>query len=251
MLQALEKIAREAGDAIMAAYQREVTVVQKADDSPLTEADLAAHQIIVRGLTALTASIPVLSEEAANIDWSVRRHWPRFWLVDPLDGTKEFIKHNGEFTVNIALIEEGRPVMAVVYAPALDKLYMAEGGQAWRVVQGVREPLQVQQAMPPVVVASRSHQDPRLASYLAELGPHQLTSVGSSLKFCLVAEGQAQLYPRFGRTIAWDTAAGHCIAEAAGAVVETLDNQPLRYNQQEDLANPPFIVRVAWARGCC
>ncbi|MGL4930616.1 MAG: 3'(2'),5'-bisphosphate nucleotidase CysQ [Plesiomonas sp.] len=251
MLQALEKIAREAGAAIMSAYQREVTIVHKADASPLTEADLAAHHIIVNGLTSLTAGIPVLSEEAAVLPWETRRHWTRFWLVDPLDGTKEFIKRNGEFTVNIALIEHGVPIMAVVYAPAQDKLYLAEGGKAWRIHNGQRDSLQVQQAMPPVVIASRSHQDPQLNRYLNELGPHTLMAVGSSLKFCLVAEGSAQLYPRFGRTMAWDTAAGHCIAQAAGAVIETLDNQPLCYNQREDLANPAFMVRVPWQRGCC
>ena len=218
MLEQVCQLARIAGDAIMEVYdgKQPMDVASKKDDSPVTAADLAAHKVIMHGLLALTPDIPVLSEEDPP-GWEVRQHWQRYWLVDPLDGTKEFIKRNGEFTVNIALIEKGKPVLGVVYAPVLKVLYSAEGGKAWKDECGMRKQIQVRDARPPLVVISRSHgNDPELQEYLEHIGEHQTTSIGSSLKFCLVAEGQAQLYPRFGPTSTGDTAAGHAVAVAAG-----------------------------------
>jgi len=240
------KIARLAGAKILEIYQRDFAVQIKADASPLTEADLAAHQIIAAGLAQLTPEIPVLSEEDADMEWAQRKNWQQFWLVDPLDGTKEFINKNGEFTVNIALIEEGRPVLAVVYAPVLDKLYFTDRQYAYLRMPGKADQrLQVHKPTPPLkVVGSRSHASPNLAHYLEKLGDFEMVSVGSSLKFCLVAEGSADIYPRLGPTMEWDTAAGHCIAEKAGAVVCTLQGQALRYNQKESLLNPYFEVKA-------
>lgn len=240
------KIARLAGAKILEIYQRDFAVQIKADASPLTEADLAAQQIIAAGLAQLTPAIPVLSEEAADIDWSLRQTWQQFWLVDPLDGTKEFINKNGEFTVNIALIEHGRPVLAVVYAPVLDKLYFTDKQYAYlTTAEKADQRLQVHKATPPLkVVGSRSHPTPELAGYLEKLGNFEMVPVGSSLKFCLVAEGLADIYPRLGPTMEWDTAAGHCIAEKAGAVVCTLEGAALRYNQKESLLNPYFEVKA-------
>ncbi len=240
------KIARIAGEKILQIYQRDFDVQIKSDSSPLTEADLAAHQIIAAGLAELTPEIPVLSEEDANIDWSVRQTWRQFWLVDPLDGTKEFINKNGEFTVNIALIEEGKPVLAVVYAPVLDKLYFTDKQYSY-LTTAEKANVRLQVVKPGEtlkVVGSRSHPSSDLASYLEKLGDYEMVSVGSSLKFCLIAEGLADIYPRLGPTMEWDTGAGHCVAEKAGAIVCKLDGQALRYNQQESLLNPYFEVKA-------
>ncbi|WP_415226821.1 3'(2'),5'-bisphosphate nucleotidase CysQ [Psychromonas sp.] len=238
-------IARSAGKKILEIYQRDFEVVLKADSSPLTEADLAAHQIIAAGLAELTPDIPVLSEEDADIEWSLRKTWTQFWLVDPLDGTKEFINKNGEFTVNIALIEEGKPVLAVVYAPVLDKLYFTDREHAY-LTTADKANIRLQVSPPTEilkVVGSRSHPSADLAEYLTKLGPYEMVAVGSSLKFCLIAEGLADIYPRLGPTMEWDTGAGHCVAEKAGAIVCKLDGQALRYNQQESLLNPYFEVK--------
>lgn len=238
-------IARSAGEKILEIYQRDFDIVIKADSSPLTEADLAAHQIIAAGLAELTPDIPLLSEEDADIEWSLRKNWQQFWLVDPLDGTKEFINKNGEFTVNIALIEEGKPVLAVVYAPVLNKLYFTDRVHAY-LTTAEKADIRLQVNAPASilkVVGSRSHPSPDLAEYLEKLGDYEMVTVGSSLKFCLIAEGLADIYPRLGPTMEWDTGAGHCIAEKAGAIVCKLDGQPLRYNQQESLLNPYFEVK--------
>ena len=197
MLEQVCQLARNAGDAIMEVYDgnQPINVASKKDDSPVTAADIAAHKVIVSGLQALDPDTPILSEEDPP-SWEVRQHWQRYWLVDPLDGTKEFIKRNGEFTVNIALIENGKPTLGVVYAPVMKVMYSAQNGKAWKEECGVRKQIQVRDARPPLVVISRSHSnDPELQEYLEQLGEHQTTSIGSSLKFCLVAEGQAQLYP--------------------------------------------------------
>lgn len=247
MLEAICQLAREAGDAIMQVYDghQPMEVTSKADDSPVTAADIAAHGVIARGLQALTPDIPLLSEEDPP-GWEVRQHWQRYWLVDPLDGTKEFIKRNGEFTVNIALIEQGKPILGVVYAPVLKVMYSAAEGKAWKEESGVRNPIQVRDARPPLVVISRSHaqQDTELQEYLTQLGEHQTTAIGSSLKFCLVAEGQAQLYPRFGPTNVWDTAAGHAVAVAAGAHVHDWQGRTLDYTPRESFLNPGFRVSI-------
>ncbi|WP_075182737.1 3'(2'),5'-bisphosphate nucleotidase CysQ [Pantoea sp. 1.19] len=246
MLDEICQLARDAGAAIMTIYTGDtpIDVGQKADDSPVTAADIAAHRTIIAGLQALTPDIPVLSEEDPP-GWEVRRHWQRYWLVDPLDGTKEFIKRNGEFTVNIALIEAGKPTLGVVYAPVLDVLYAAADGKAWKEEQGTRQPIHVADARPPLVVVSRSHgDDPELQEYLHSLGEHQTVAIGSSLKFCLVAEGKAQLYPRFGPTNSWDTAAGHAVALAAGAHVHDWQGRELDYTPRERFLNPGFRVSL-------
>ncbi|KIS43158.1 3'(2'),5'-bisphosphate nucleotidase CysQ [Kosakonia radicincitans] len=245
MLDAICQLAREAGDAIMQVYDghKPMEVTSKVDDSPVTAADIAAHGVIVRGLQTLTPDIPVLSEEDPPA-WEIRQTWGRYWLVDPLDGTKEFIKRNGEFTVNIALIEKGKPVLGVVYAPVLNVMYSAAEGKAWKEEAGHHQQIQVRDARPPLVVVSRSHADDELKEYLQQLGEHQTTAIGSSLKFCLVAEGKAQLYPRFGPTNVWDTAAGHAVAVAAGAHVHDWQGRTLDYTPRESFLNPGFRVSI-------
>ncbi|WP_064540665.1 3'(2'),5'-bisphosphate nucleotidase CysQ [Buttiauxella ferragutiae] len=245
MLDKICQLAREAGVAIMQVYegQKPLEATHKSDDSPVTAADIAAHTIILKGLQALTPEIPVLSEEDPQT-WETRQHWQRYWLVDPLDGTKEFLKRNGEFTVNIALIENGKAVMGVVFAPVLNVMYSAAEGKAWKEENGARNQIHVRDARPPLVVISRSHGDDELKEYLHQLGEHQTTSIGSSLKFCLVAEGQAQLYPRFGPTNIWDTAAGHAVAAAAGAHVHDWQGKSLDYTPRESFLNPGFRVSI-------
>ncbi|WP_130832038.1 3'(2'),5'-bisphosphate nucleotidase CysQ [[Erwinia] mediterraneensis] len=247
MLEQICQLARAAGDAIMKVYDGEVPldVSHKTDDSPVTAADLAAHQIILQGLKQLTPDVPLLSEEDPPA-WEVRQHWQRYWLVDPLDGTKEFLKRNGEFTVNIALIEHGKPVLGVVYAPALDVMYSAAEGKAWKEEGGQKARIHAADARPLLVVISRSHaaSDEELKEYLNQLGEHQTTAIGSSLKFCLVAEGKAQLYPRFGPTNIWDTGAGHAVALAAGAHVTDWKGKTLDYAPRESFLNPGFRVSI-------
>jgi len=247
MLEKICQLARDAGDAIMQVYNgaQPINVASKADDSPVTAADLAAHDVIMQGLKTLTPDLPVLSEEDPPV-WQVRQQWQRYWLVDPLDGTKEFIKRNGEFTVNIALIEQGKPVLGVVYAPALGVLYSAAAGKAWKEENGHTTQIHVSDARPLLVVVSRSHadKDPELKEYLTQLGEHQTTAIGSSLKFCLVAEGKAQLYPRFGPTNIWDTGAGHAVALAAGAHVHDWQGRALDYTPRESFLNPGFRVSL-------
>ncbi|WP_192458836.1 3'(2'),5'-bisphosphate nucleotidase CysQ [Musicola keenii] len=245
MLEHICQLARDAGEAIMQVYNghQPIDVARKQDDSPITAADLAAHRVIKRGLESRYPDIPLLSEEDPPA-WSVRQTWQRYWLVDPLDGTKEFINRNGEFTVNIALIEEGKPVLGVVYVPVTGVMYAAAGGKAWKEEGGQRHQIQVYDARPPVVVVSRSHADAELEDYLSQLGEHRTVSVGSSLKFCLVAEGRAQLYPRFGPTSVWDTAAGHAVALASGAQVTDWQGKPLSYRPRESFLNPGFRVSL-------
>lgn len=244
-LESIVSIAREAGEKIRAIYASDFAVTHKDDDSPLTQADLAAHAHIVQALAALTPQVPVLSEEAADIAPAVRRAWTRYWLVDPLDGTREFVKRNGEFTVNIALIERGAPVLAVVHAPILGVTYGGErAAGAWKEEASGRRSIRTR-ARPArlSVVCSRSHRDPDTEALLARIGPHEAVSRGSSLKLGLVAEGVADLYPRFGPTSEWDTAAGQCVVEAAGgAVLRLPDLVPLRCNQSDSLLNPSFIA---------
>jgi len=245
LLDSLHDIALEAGRRILDVYERDFAVEQKQDGSPLTLADRAAHEVISTGLAALEPAWPILSEEAAEISWDERRRWRRLWLVDPLDGTREFVSRNGEFTVNIALIEAGEPVLGLVYVPLLGVTYYAARGHgAFRRREG--EPARPVHARPyaggpPIVVTSRSHPGEQLAGYLGRLGPHETVAMGSSLKFCLVAEGTADLYPRLGPTMEWDTAAAHCIVEAAGGRIADTAGRPLVYNK-ESLLNPWFIV---------
>ncbi len=246
LLDPLCDLAVEAGRAILAVYDGPIAVVTKDDRSPLTEADRAAHRVIAAGLARLAPDIPILSEEGRPVPYGERRHWHRLWIVDPLDGTKEFIKRNGEFTVNIALVERGAPVVGVVYAPVPDLLYWSlRGAGAWRRTgNGPAAPIRVRDQAPArglTVVQSRSHPSPDLAAYMAGLPVAETLSRGSSLKLCAVAEGAADLYPRLGPTMEWDTAAGHAVVEGAGGAVRTPAGQPLRYNKP-DLLNPHFIV---------
>lgn len=245
-LKKIEKIAIDAGEAIMQIYQSDdFDIEQKSDQSPLTKADLASHRLIVAALQKLTPEIPLLSEESAEISYQERSQWQQYWLVDPLDGTKEFIKKNGEFTVNIALIENGISILSVVYVPAQEITYSAAKGEgAFKCQNGKRQSINaVKNArFKPTVVGSRSHAGAELTAYLQRLGQHDLVSMGSSLKFCLIAEGKADLYPRLGPTSEWDTAAAQCIVEQAGGKVVTLDGNPLRYNSKESLLNPHFMV---------
>lgn len=243
----VSRIAREAGARIMAIYTRDdLGIEAKADESPLTLADKAAHEHIVAELAALTPDIPVLSEESTAIPFSVRQSWGRYWLVDPLDGTKEFIKRNGEFTVNIALIDQHQPVFGVVYAPALDELYTgAQGlGASKTGSHSGTRPIKVQDKAnaSPRVVASRSHRGELLDKYLHRLGDHEVVSMGSSLKICLVAEGRADLYPRLGPTCEWDTAAAHAVVLAAGGQLTDTELKPLQYNRKDEYLNPHFLV---------
>ena len=243
---AVIKLAEAAGEAIMCIYEGPINVTVKSDDSPLTLADKAAHALIVDGLLHLTPQWPVVSEESDDIEKSRRLDAECFWLVDPLDGTKEFIKRNGEFTVNIALIERGKSLFGVVHVPVTQVTYW--GGEqlgAWRKSSDGVNPIHVvvpQTAHPLAVVGSRSHLNVETDAYLSKLGAYELVSVGSSLKFCLLAEGKAHLYPRLAPTSEWDTAAAQAVLEGAGGVVETLDGQPLRYGKQEIL-NPWFVAR--------
>jgi len=240
-------IAAEAGVAAMEHYiKADGVVMTKEDSSPLTLADLASHNLIIERLGELTPDIPILSEESGDeIAYEMRKGWNRFWLVDPLDGTKEFIKRNGEFTVNIALMEKGRPVLGAVDAPALGKSYHAwKGGGAYRSIGGgapVRIHVADYRDQRLKVVASRSHQTPELKEFLDKLGECDIVSSGSSLKLMMVAEGSAHLYPRIGYTMEWDTAAAQVVVEEAGGEVTDLEGHHLGYNK-ESLRNPFFMV---------
>ena len=248
------KLAKQAGRAILEVYQQtEVKTTYKDDKSPLTAADLASHNVLVAGLNKLTPEIPILSEESKTIAIEERQSWRRFWLLDPLDGTKEFIKRNGEFTVNIALIESGVPVLGVVYAPVLNTAYWGLTGQgAFKQVdnnepQAIEVQLYKEGALK--LVASRSHANAETVEFIDKLKADfsvETLSIGSSLKLCLVAEGKAHIYPRFGPTMEWDTAAAQCVVEQAKGKVSTLQGEPLRYNK-DDLLNPYFIVSNDYA----
>jgi len=252
MKEKLIQIARTAGQAIMEIYHSaDFGVEMKSDNSPLTKADKAAHNIIVEGLEQF--GYPILSEEGAKTSYEVRKDWKRFWMVDPLDGTKEFIKKNDEFTVNIALIEAGKPIFGVVYAPALGDLYYGSVGKgAFKLsfdATNASQAINIQTSKPGnklIVVASRSHNNEETKNYIATLEKNyktiEIISKGSSLKLVEVAEGKAHIYPRFGPTMEWDTAAAHAVVLAAGGTVKQPNGQALVYNK-EDLLNPFFIVK--------
>lgn len=252
-------LCRAAGRAALAIYRaRELCVNTKADDSPVTLADKESHRILCEGLADLD-SRPVISEEGDIPPWRVRQSWREYWLIDPLDGTKEFIKGNGEFTINIALIRDGEPVFGIVYVPVTDVFYFGGKGRGAfrqdglditrRSIRCAGVPTADDQWR---VLGSRSHPSAQLAEFLVRLPRHQLKSVGSSLKLCLIAEGEADLYPRFGPTSEWDTAAGQAVLEAAGGqVLDWSTLSPLRYNTKESLLNPSFIacagISSAWS----
>lgn len=243
------RAARQAGAAIMAHYgQPTEGLTTKADQSPLTLADQAGHNVIAQALAELTPGLPVLSEEGRDIPYEERKNWGTFWLVDPLDGTKEFIKQNDDFTVNIALIQERTPVLGVIFAPALKTMYWGDvtTGEAYRQI-GEAEPtlLRTSEHLPKPLrgVGSRSHSKVEEQILLQQLGVDELTPRGSSLKFCAVAEGQAEVYFRYGLTAEWDIAAGHAILLAAGGKFLT-PNGPFLYNKR-DVLNPPFLCLAA------
>jgi 3'(2'), 5'-bisphosphate nucleotidase len=250
------EIARAAGAAIMTVYHSDFAVQTKADESPLTAADLAAQQVIMAGLTELDPLVPVLSEEAKALAWSERRHWSRYWMVDPLDGTREFVKRNGEFTVNIALIEQHRSVLGVVLAPVTGELYVGAHGQgAWLQTQADGEWQRIRTrplGTPPQVAGSRSHGGTQ-GGLLEQLigSDYELLPMGSSLKFCLIARGAADVYLRLGLTSEWDTAAAQCVLDEAGGAVLDMSGRPFRYNRGESLLNPEFVAvgdsSIDWA----
>ena len=244
---AIVGIARQAGHAILDVYATDFQARQKSDASPLTEADLRAHRLIVDGLGALAPRLPILSEESADIAWAERSAWPRYWLVDPLDGTKEFVSRNGEFTVNIALIDGHRPVLGVVHVPVSDTTYTGiPGTGAWREAHErgrTRIGVRAFAAQPLRVLGSRSHGNAALGARLDAMGPHELRAVGSSIKLCVVAAGEADFYPRLGPTSEWDIAAGQAVLEGAGGqVVDAATGLPLRYNTKDVYLNPDFLA---------
>jgi len=246
LLPGLKQLALDAGSRILEVYNRHFDVTHKDDRSPLTEADLAAHHTIVDGLGNITPQWPILSEESARIAFSERSKWQRYWLVDPLDGTREFIKRNGEFTVNIALIDRHRPVMGVIYVPVTGVFYYAAQGSGAYKQEHNGEPHSIRtrpyQGGKVMVAGSRSHRGDSLDAFLERIGNYEIISMGSSLKSCLVAEGRTDIYPRFGPTSEWDTAAAQSIVEEAGGAVTDLSMQPLLYNTKESLLNPFFLV---------
>ncbi len=242
----LRGIALAAGAAVMEVYESDFAVRSKDDRSPVTDADERAEGLIVPRLAALAPDIPVVAEESAAAGRVPDVSGGRFWLVDPLDGTREFVGRNGEFTVNIGLVEGGRPALGVVRAPALGRTYWAAGPGAAFVAEdgGPARPLAARAPAADglVAVASRSHRDARTDGFLAALPVKRVTAAGSSLKFCLLAAGEADVYPRFGRTMEWDTAAGHAVLAAAGGSVRTVDGADLRYGK-DGFENPSFVAR--------
>jgi len=246
LIKEVVQISKHAGESILDIYNNSSLDYQlKEDRSPLTEADIGSHKIIVKRLRKLTPKLPILSEEESDIPFSVRSKWNQYWLVDPLDGTKEFIKKNGEFTVNIALIKNGRPILGVIFVPATNEVFYGfkEGSfyikgdcdeKKIKVAKKYEEQIRV--------VSSRSHPSNELSSFLKKIKNTKTLSIGSSLKFCMIAAGKADIYPRFGPTSEWDTAAGHAIVKFAGGNIMTMKKEELIYNQKESLLNPNFIV---------
>lgn len=239
-------VAQQAGDAILKVYDTAFSVELKSDHSPLTAADTAANAVILEALAMLTPDVPILSEEhAATHDAYVRKHWPELWVVDPLDGTREFVKRNGEFTVNIALVRHGLPVFGVIQQPVTGELWwgaLGEGAFKRKASGDIRISVAKPAPSPLRVAASRSHIDASTQAFMARMPASVPVSCGSSLKFCMLAEGRMDVYPRFGPTSEWDTAAGQAILEAAGGRVLGLDGAPLQYNQRDTLLNEPFVA---------
>ena len=242
------KIADAASEKVMSIYMTDFKVDYKADESPITAADIASHNVIVEGLSNLSEDIPILSEEGAEIPWSERKHWQRFWLIDPIDGTKDFTQRTGEFTVNIALIENGEPILGVVTAPALKEAYWGLRGEGAYKRDNTGHVQRISVAPPGEakrVVASKNYLNEDTKAFIDKLGAHELVQAGSSLKFCKIAEGHADIYPRLAPTCEWDTGAAHAVLSAAGGKVETLEGKPLQYGK-EDVLNPHFIASGYW-----
>jgi len=257
LLDVVTELAESAGEAILQIYNTDFAVESKSDKSPLTQADLASHRIIEAGLKYITPEVPVLSEESAEIPYEERKKWRCYWLIDPLDGTKEFVKRNGEFTVNIALIRDHKPILGIVYVPVEDIVYRAsihEGASKRLKNEGF---IKIHTRLCPdnhiTVVGSRSHSSPILNEFLSALNTEfELISIGSSLKICLVAEGKADIYPRFGLTSEWDTAAAQCVLEQARGRLTDTALEPLFYNKKDSILNPHFLAfgdkTKEWAR---
>ncbi len=251
-------ISLNTGSKILEIYSSDYSVDQKSDETPLTTADIVANQYIISELTHLTPDIPILTEESFDIPFNQRSQWTNYWLVDPLDGTREFIKQNGEFSVNISLIHNGRPILGVVHAPALDISYFASHNNgAWKMT-GNTPPEKIHVRKAPsindkkfTVTCGRNYSCDRLKKFLSNLGDYKSLPMGSSLKSCLVAEGLADIYPKMGLTSEWDTAAAQCIVKEAGGFVTDINMEELRYNTKESLLNPDFLVfgdsRPNWA----
>ena len=245
-------ISVDAGEVILNYYNENVDVIYKDDESPLTKADLASHKIITDSIKKITPDIPILSEEEF-IDWKIRKKWKKYWLIDPLDGTKEFIKKNDEFTVNIALIENNRPILGVIYTPALNELfYSIKNFGSYKILtkkklntlkEAKRISINKKKSNKIKIVGSRSHSNPILDKWVNKnFNEFDILQKGSSLKFCLIAEGSADIYPRFGPTSEWDIAAGHIILEEAGGKLKSIDNKEILYNEKENILNPNFFA---------
>ena len=257
LIEAVQYVAAEAAEKILEIYSSPFAIQQKEDHSPLTEADLAAHHTIVTNLEKLTPGIPILSEESVDIPFEERSRWENYWLIDPLDGTREFIKRNGEFTVNIAFIEKNSATIGVIQVPVTGVCYYAgEGLGAYRVDPG-QTPQSIRVRSLPEdrikVAGSRSHGNDTTRAFIKNLDcPTEIIAIGSSLKSCLIAEGMVDIYPRFGPTSEWDTAAAQCVVEQAGGLLTDLDLRPLRYNTKESLLNSNFLVfgdqHINWRR---
>ena len=245
-------ISVDAGEVILNYYNENVDVIYKDDESPLTKADLASHKVITDSIKKITPDIPILSEEEF-IDWKIRKKWKKYWLIDPLDGTKEFIKKNDEFTVNIALIENNRPILGVIYTPALNELfYSIKNFGSYKILtkkklntlkEAKRISINKKKSNKIKIVGSRSHSNPILDKWVNKnFNEFDILQKGSSLKFCLIAEGSADIYPRFGPTSEWDIAAGHIILEEAGGKLKSIDNKEILYNEKENILNPEFFA---------
>ncbi|QCI16205.1 3'(2'),5'-bisphosphate nucleotidase CysQ [Buchnera aphidicola] len=249
MLDQICQLARSAGNTIMSFYNSEkrLNIFYKSDKSPITNVDREANNIIKKGLALIDPKIPIISEEGLY-DFKICKSWNNYWLVDPLDGTKEFLKKNGEFTVNISLIKNGIPVLGVIYAPFFDVLYCSFEKNAWKETKlGLREKIYVSNQNIPLLITSRSHSHNKLNDYLEKIKNYKIKKLGSSLKFCLIAEGKAQIYPRFGNTHIWDTAAGHAIVVAAGGIVRTWTGDTLNYllSSRSSFINSGFYVSAS------
>ena len=246
LIEEICQIASNAADCILEIYDTDFAVENKEDNSPLTAADMAAHNSICIALAKLTPDIPVLSEESSELPYTERCQWSRYWLVDPLDGTREFIKRNGEFTVNIALIENGQSSLGVITVPVTGVCYYAAAslGASKITADGITESIKVKKSeLNKITIAgSRSHGSEKQQALIDRLGGAEIIAIGSSLKFCLVAEGRVDIYPRFGLTSEWDTAAAQCIVEEAGGCVVDMNFKPIRYNTKDSLLNPEFLV---------
>lgn len=246
LLSNIKDICHAAGEKILEIYETDFTVEKKDDDSPLTLADMAAHNTICERLSSLTPGIPILSEESSHIGFDERRHWNQYWLVDPLDGTREFVKRNGEFSVNIALIEDKKSILGVIYIPVTGISYSAalHHGAYKHEQNGSTARISVKKtnADKITIAGSRSHGSKKQSAFIEKLNDPEILAIGSSLKFCLVAEGKADIYPRFGPTSEWDTGAAQAIVEEAGGVVVDMNFNRLEYNSKVSILNPEFLV---------